>query len=105
MRNIREALNTARDEHGNLRCRVVRNQVGFDGEHRAAYGLGKGSPDLVGVLRSGRAFCIEVKSASGRVTPEQSAWWRAARSWGVTGGIAHSVAEAMALLDDAEVGV
>lgn len=103
--DIRKALNL------DGRVRLLRNSVGFhDGKcqacghdtgHRVRYGLGIGSPDLIGVLRDGRVFAIEVKAARGRESPEQVAWWVAARKWGVTGGTARSVAEAMALLNAA----
>ena len=94
---IREALNRTD------RVRLVRNSVGFDEIHKVRYGLGNGSPDLIGALRDGRVFAIECKrSAGGRVSLEQAAWWIAARRWGVTGGFARSVDEAMKLLDEAE---
>lgn len=95
-RNIRLAVNRTG------RARVVRNNVGLDSTRGVRYGLGNGSPDLCGALRGGRAFCIEVKTASGKLRPEQEAWWRSARQWGVLGGVARSIAEAMALLDAAE---
>jgi hypothetical protein len=75
--DIRAALN--RDG----RCRLLRNSVGFDHEKKVRYGLGVGSPDIIGVLRDG-------------------AWWVAAKKWGVQGGIATSVDEAMGLLEQAE---
>lgn len=85
------------------RCRLVRNNVGVNVEAGVRYGLGNGSPDLVGVLRGGRSFCIEVKrSKGGRVSPAQVAWWRAYRAWGGLGGVANSLEEAFRLLDEAE---
>lgn len=96
MREIRHRLNQTG------RCRLVRNNVGLDREHKVKYGLGTGSPDLVGVLRSGRVFMIEVKTPTGRIRPEQKAYWEAAKKWGVTGGFARSVEEAFQLLDEAE---
>ena len=103
MRDIREALNTARDVDGKYRVRVVRNSVGFDEVHKVMYGQ-KGSPDLWGVLRGGIAFGCEVKTPEGRASKYQRAWWRAARMWGWRGGFARSVPEAMALLDAADGG-
>lgn len=82
------------------RVRLLRNSVGFDVANNVKYGQ-PGSPDLWGVLRNGHCFAIEVKSDDGRVSPEQQAWWIAARKWGVLGGVAKSVAEAMALLNEA----
>lgn len=86
------------------RARLVRNNVGVDVQRGVRYGLNVGSPDLVGVLRSGRAFCIEVKAKDGRLRREQICWWRAAQSFGITGGVARSVPEAMDLLEAAERG-
>ena len=96
MREMRQKLN----ETG--RVRLVRNNVGFDPENRVRYGLGNGSPDLVGTLRGGRCFCIETKTPKGRLSADQQAWWRAATRWGVLGGVARSVGEAMQLLEEAE---
>jgi hypothetical protein len=96
LKDIRHALNSTD------RVRVIRNTVGFDQTRNIRYGLGTGSPDLIGPLRSGRIFAVEVKRKGEKLRIEQVAWWMAARKWGVTGGVAHSVDEAMALLDDAE---
>lgn len=93
---IREALNATG------RCRVVRNNTGFDIDRKVRYGIGTGGPDLVGVLKGGLCFCIEVKTPTGRTSPEQVAWWRAAKTWCIEGGIARSVADALRLLDEAE---
>ena len=95
LRYIRHALNQSG------RVRVIRNTVGFDQTRNIRYGLGTGSPDLIGPLRDGRIFAVEVKTTRGRMSVEQCAWWMAARKWGVTGGVATSVGEAMALLDAA----
>jgi hypothetical protein len=92
--DIRAALN--RDG----RCRVVRYSVGFDATNRVRYGM-PGWPDLIGVLRDGRAFCIEVKAPHGRLSTDQAAFWVAAHNWNVAGGVARSVEEAMALLEAA----
>ena len=97
-KDIRKAIN----ESG--RARIVRNNVGMDLEHGVRYGCGLGSPDFIGVLRDGRSFCIECKAIRGHASFNQLAWWHAARKWGVLGGIARSVDEAMALLDAADGG-
>lgn len=34
----------------------------------------KGFPDLAGVLKNGRLFCIELKTLTGKLSPEQSEW-------------------------------
>ena len=87
------------------RARVARNSVGFDAERRVRYGLGVGSPDLVGILRgSGRVFCLEVKSDRGRASEEQLAWARAVRRLGGFAAVVRSEAEAMAALERAIAG-
>lgn len=61
------------------------------------YGIGVGSPDLVGMLRpDGRFFAVEVKLPGEKPTPEQLAWHRAARASGALVIVAHSVDEALA---------
>jgi hypothetical protein len=92
--DIRKALNL------DGRVRLVRNSVGFDATNRVRYGQ-PGSPDLWGPLKNGRLFAIECKTEHGRLTTDQAAWWIAARKWNVQGGVARSVAEAMALLNAA----
>lgn len=96
---------------------VYRNEVGsgFTGDiarivcpacraliarHRIVYGLGTGSPDLVGVVE-GRAFGIELKSATGRVRPEQERWHEAARSRGVLVRVVRTVEEALGAIEEA----
>lgn len=102
-KQIRIALNRTN------RVRLLDNEVGFASHERVRYGLGNGSPDLVGVLRCGRVFCIEVKTPRAYRTPDhgcsadQLAWWRAAPLWGVLGGIADSVERALELLEAAEI--
>ncbi len=93
---IRAELNKSR------RCRLLRNNTGFDLERKVRYGLGKGGADLVGVLPSGRAFAIESKLGSGKLSPGQRAWWAGFKLWGGLGGVAGSLIQAFLLLDDAE---
>ena len=77
-----------------------RNQTGQIG--RLRFGLGVGGADLVGVLRpNGRAFALEVKTATGRMSREQVAWHRA---WTDAGGFVacvRSVNEALMALEEA----
>lgn len=90
------------------RARVLRNNVGKfrrpTSEARVVCGLGTGSPDLVGVLRGGRAFCLEVKDGSGRLEPDQRRWHEVARKWGVFVAVVRSVDDALAALARAEGG-
>ena len=60
------------------------------------YGLGLGSPDLVGILRpSGRMIAVEVKVPGRKPEEHQEAWHRAARAAGALVIVAHSVQEAL----------
>jgi len=61
--------------------------------NRIVYGLGVGSPDLVGAV-NGYAFGLELKSPTGRVRPEQIAWRDAAIRRGVHVAIVRTVEEA-----------
>lgn len=64
----------------------------------------EGSPDLWGVLRSGRAFCIETKTATGRTRDRQHLWHQAARKWGIFVAVCRSVDDALRALERAEGG-
>ena len=100
-RAIRIALNRT------MRVRVVRNNVGSvttaDGRF-ISFGVGRGSADLLGVLRSGRAVGFELKAATGRVSDDQRRWHEAARKWGVFVAVVRSVDEALEALARAEQG-
>jgi len=50
-----------------------------------------GSPDIHGYLKDGRALFVEVKSASGTVSEEQSAWIENAKKHGCAAFVARSV--------------
>jgi len=95
---VRQAVNLTK------RARLVRNHTGYDSDHKCRYGLGIGGADLVGLLRSGRGFALEIKTNTGKPTAEQLAWLRAFRSFGGFATIVRSVDEAMAALDRAERG-
>lgn len=87
---------------------VTRNNTGVlpgPNGHPVRFGLGRGSPDLVGMLLgSGRVFCLEVKQPGRSPTPHQKAWARACRMRGGFVATVHSVEEAMAALDRALAG-
>lgn len=83
---------------------LMRNNVGLDTGRRGRpvrYGLGKGSPDLVGVLTlAGErpvalAFAIEVKGARGRPSRDQLLWHNQARERGMPVFVCRSAGDAV----------
>lgn len=94
LRAIRVALN--RDG----RVRVVRNNTGVSRDPPIRYGLGNGGADLVGMQRgTGRAVAFEVKTATGRVSPDQVRWGSVFEKWGGFYRVVRSVEEAIACLE------
>ena len=84
---------------------LFRNNVGFDRERKVKYGLGLGSPDLVGLLRpTGRLCGFEVKTPIGRVSKDQKLWHAAARASGGFVAIVRSADEALEALTRARNG-
>lgn len=87
---------------------LLRNAVGtvkyYDentGELRyVTYGLGKSSPDLVGIL-DGRWFCLEVKAEEGAVEPDQEKCHAIWRRFGALVYVVRSVGAARAALAEA----
>ncbi len=70
------------------------------------YGLGVGTPDLVGALAPfGRWFALEVKQPGKKATAEQAKTHRIWRSFGIFVAVVHSVEEAEAALDRARKGL
>lgn len=91
---------------------VIRNSVGVARHHTddgraytVPYGLGVGSPDLVGLLRGedgqARWFCLEIKADGGRVSAEQEKCHRVWRSFGAFVAVVRSVDEARSALREA----
>ncbi len=102
---IREALNL------HIGVRVTRNNTGKLQDRFGrwvTFGLGLGSPDLVGAVTMpdgiARMFCLEVKSAAGKESPDQLAWAKEARGRGVFVATVRSVDEALAALERAKGG-
>jgi VRR-NUC domain len=93
------------------RCLLWRNNTGKLQDARGrwvSFGLGEGSPDLIGILRArspcahmGRFLAIEVKLPGKSPEVAQACWHRAAREAGALVIVAHSVAEALAGLEEA----
>lgn len=64
-------------------------------------GVPKGFSDLFGLRKSdGRAVFIEVKRPGGKVRPDQSTFLDAMRRQGALAGVAHSVEEALDIVND-----
>lgn len=80
--------------------RVWRNNVGVDTMRGIRYGLGVGSPDLVGIAW-GRFVGLEVKTPTGRVSKEQTMWLDMVRRFGGVAGVARSVEDAIAIVEEA----
>ena len=102
---VRLALGVERD------LVLWRNNVGtaehWNGQEvqRVRYGLAPGSADLVGILApSGRLFALELKTAKGRASDEQSQWLALVRRMGGFAAIVRDVAEARAALARARLG-
>jgi len=76
----------------------VGSGITYDGRHFDT-GLPKGFSDLFGFrLSDGKAVFIEVKSAVGRVRPEQINFIRKMQIYGALAGIARSVEDARKII-------
>jgi hypothetical protein len=94
--NLQASIMIALSEAG---CRVWRNNVGQakteDGRF-IAYGVGgKGAADLLGMTPTGHFLSIEVKTPTGRVSPEQQHFVDMVNAAGGRAGIARSPEEAV----------
>ena len=95
MNEIRIALSSA-----DCPCFRINVGCGFtpDGRHFET-GVPAGFSDLFGFRNSdGRAFFIEVKTETGRVSPKQKHFIEAMRSYGAIAGICRSADEALLLI-------
>jgi len=96
-------------------ARIFRNQVGSLPDPRTGrlvtFGLARGSADLIGWrtvtitqamvgTRLAVFTSIEVKTPKGRVRPEQQAWLTAVTQAGGIAGIARSVTDAVAIINN-----
>jgi hypothetical protein len=94
MRSIMHALTKDR------LCMLERNNVGKLRDKRGQYvkfGLGEGSPDLVGIYQ-GRFIGIEVKTPKGRLSDVQRRWHAIATQHGARIVTARSIEEALECL-------
>jgi hypothetical protein len=86
--------------------RIFRNNVGVardptSGQH-LRFGLIAGASDLIGIVKPrGRFLALEVKSARGRLRPEQQAFLDMVNNMGGIGRVVRSVDEAIAAVDEA----
>ena len=99
---VRHAINSSG------KALVWNNPVGTLSDGRGGYiavGLGKGSCDLVGfVIGSARFFCIETKTATGKLRADQIAWMNVVRKNGGVAEVARSVEDAIDILQRAITG-
>lgn len=61
-------------------------------------GLCKGGSDIIGIAPDGRFIAVEVKTARGRVSPEQQRFIDAVNKAGGIAGVARSVGDALELI-------
>ena len=82
-----------------------RNNTGVADQRgqRVRYGLAVGSADLIGCI-AGRFIALEVKTATGRATPEQRLWLDLVRRHGGFAAIVRSVEDARAAIARARTG-
>jgi hypothetical protein len=88
---------------------LLRNSVGKatyytdkGSAYHVPYGLGNGSPDLVGILAPhGRWLCFEVKAQEGHLNVDQAKCHAVWRRFGALIYVVRSVEEARAALEDA----
>lgn len=88
----------ALSEHG---CFVLRTNSGvyYDSQgNRITIGF-KGLSDLVGFRPDGKFFALEIKTATGRPSPEQIKFIDFCHSKNIPAGIARSVEEALQILE------
>ena len=73
---------------------VLKNAAGIP----IKFGLCVGSSDLIGIAPGGRFLAVEIKTPTGKATPEQMRFIEAVRARGGIAGIARSPEEALDLL-------
>jgi len=103
---IQDAIRLALSDDGVC---VWRNNCGT-AEHwngttvqRVRYGLAPGSADLIGIC-GGRFIAIEVKTPTGRVSPDQATWLECVRRAGGFAAVVRSVEDARAAIVRARNG-
>lgn len=96
----REILDWVKKNPSRVPCLVRVNCGTFKGfSGSIVKGAPKGTPDLLGYLPGGRMLAAEVKTAAGRLSPEQTAWRVAAKAHGVLVIAPRSLAEFIAAIE------
>lgn len=95
-RAILEAVNASG------RAVLWRNNVGFDRENRTRYGLCVGSSDLIGLTSSGRFVALEVKTAIGKPSREQTLYLALVAKLGGIARIVRSVEDALTAISETD---
>ncbi len=79
---------------------LYRNPIGHDGRAHVDYGIqNPGGSDLIGLCHGGRFVAIEVKTASGAVSPEQRNFIAVIRRNGGLAGVARTLADCKDILN------
>jgi hypothetical protein len=76
-------------------------QVTLTNARLVRFGLCTGSSDLIGIAPSGRFLAVEIKTAKGRASAEQSNFIERVRQAGGVAGIVRSPEDAIKLLEEA----
>ena len=87
--------------------RMFRNNVGVAKQDntRVRYGLCTGSSDLIGILApAGRFVALEVKTDTGKLTPEQTRFLAMVRALGGFATVVRSVPDAIEAIARARAG-
>lgn len=95
--NIQQLIRLALSEDGHT---VFRNNIGAYKDPKTgrlvSYGVGgKGGSDLLGWCKDGVVLAVEVKTATGRIRPEQKLFIAAVRKSGGRAGIARCAEDAI----------
>lgn len=94
--NIQQLIRLALAEAGHV---VFRNNIGgykSPSGRWVDYGVGgKGGSDLLGWTKDGKFLAVEVKTATGRIRPEQETFIAAVKRAGGRAGIARGVDDAL----------
>lgn len=98
----KQIQNEIRVALSNAGCLVLRNNSGiatYSNGAKVRYGVGgTGGADLLGITGGGIFFAVEVKTNTGRVTPDQENFLRVVRAHGGKAGVARSVNDALEIV-------